>query len=335
MKVFVTGATGFVGFHTVRALLNAGHTVRLGVRNFSKMLRLYQKYGIAVEDFTLGDINDRSTLQAAIKGCDAVVHTAALVSMDSRKSSAMYHTNVLGTQAVVDAALHAQVKALVHVSSVTALYDKRLSKLDENTPLAPAKNAYARTKVESEQYVQWHIDRGAPFSITYPGGIVGPDDPELSEANMTIASMLNWAVLMSKGGIQLIDVRDLAKIHVGLLEKQQSGRFPVGGVYEPSYPRLAQLLEKIVGRHVRRITMPPQLMDFIAQVIHLISKVKPIDTVLTPEGADYMARWVESDDSKVKSALNLEYRSMEETLKDTIIWLAKEGHIKAHWIANL
>ena len=86
MHVFVTGATGFIGFHTVQALLAAGHTVRLGVRDVGKMKALYEARGIEIDDYAVGEITDKKAIDAALEGCDAVVHTAAMVSLDAAKA---------------------------------------------------------------------------------------------------------------------------------------------------------------------------------------------------------------------------------------------------------
>jgi nucleoside-diphosphate-sugar epimerase len=327
VHVFVTGATGFVGFHTVRALLDAGHTVRLGVRSFSKMQRLYQRYGVPIDEYSLGEVNDRGAVDAAIAGCDAVVHTAALVSLDPKQGDAMYRTNVLGTQTVIDSALVHGVKRIVHVSSITSLYDPTLSVICESTPLAKAKSAYARTKIESERYVRTLIERGAPIAITYPGGIVGPDDPSLSEANHALAIMVNYVHMVTTTGVQIIDVRDLARVHVGLLEQQQSGGFMVGGNYA-DWRTFGETLEKAAGHRLRTVVAPPQLLRIIAWIIGVISRIRPIETPVTPEAIQYATQWVRSDDSKVKRTLGIDFRPLQETMADAVAWMRAERIIK-------
>ena len=91
MRVMITGGTGFIGYHTAMALLQAGHRVRLLVRDKDKLRRLY---GSDITDYVLGDVTDPAAVEKALAGCDAVVHTAALVSIDQKDAERVMATNV-------------------------------------------------------------------------------------------------------------------------------------------------------------------------------------------------------------------------------------------------
>src|ERR1700754_4355128 len=99
MKVFRTGATGFVGAHTALALLAAGHELRLLVRNERAACEWFSARGHHIDDFVTADIHDQTALRHAMAGCDAVFHAAAAVSLDPRKAQEMYSTNVSGAKA--------------------------------------------------------------------------------------------------------------------------------------------------------------------------------------------------------------------------------------------
>lgn len=94
MKVFVTGATGFVGAHSARALLDAGHELRLLVRNPDAAQRYFSRHGYAVNELVTGDIRDAATVSAAMQGCDAVLHAAAIVAMEPSRAQEMYENNL-------------------------------------------------------------------------------------------------------------------------------------------------------------------------------------------------------------------------------------------------
>ncbi len=94
MRVLVTGGTGFVGGWTAKAIADAGHSVRFLVRNPARLKTSVAKLGVDVSDFAVADISDRDSVREALNGCDAVVHSAALVATDPRETSRMLSTNM-------------------------------------------------------------------------------------------------------------------------------------------------------------------------------------------------------------------------------------------------
>ena len=334
MHVFVTGATGFIGFHTVLALLEAGHTVRLGVRNVDKMRRLYESHGIDIIDYAEGEITDKAAIGRALDGCDAVVHTAAMVSLDANKADQMYHTNVTGTQLVIGGAVERGIRSIVHVSSVAAVFDRTASVVDETLPLAEQTSAYGRSKADSEKFVRGLIEEGAGIAITYPSGVLGPEDPAMSEGNQGLALFFNQTFVLTSSGMQIIDVRDLAKVHVALLEGEKSGPYLVSGHFR-SWDELGQTLDKVTLRKLRKFRIPGFLLRSLGGGVDAIGKFIPIDTLFTGEAAMYATQWIYVDDRKVRKELNIGYLSLEETLADTIEWLARAGHIEPYWAEKL
>jgi dihydroflavonol-4-reductase len=334
MHVFVTGGTGFIGFHTVLALLAAGHTVRLGVRNEAKMNALYQPLGIDISDFALGEITDKKAIDAALAGCDGVVHTAAMVSLDANKAGQMYHTNVTGTRLVIGGAVERGIRSIVHVSSTAALFDRYASVVDESLPLAHQNSAYGRSKADSEKFVRGLITEGAKIAITYPSAVLGPRDPAMSEGNQGLAVFFNQTFVRTSSGMQIIDVRDLANIQVALLEQEKSGPYLVSGHFR-SWDELGLVLERVTGRKLRQFPVPGWLLRGVGAGIDTVSKVLPLDTIFTGEAAMYATQWVYVDDRKVREELDLRYLPLEETLTDTIRWLAQAGHIDTYWAGRL
>jgi nucleoside-diphosphate-sugar epimerase len=330
MHVFVTGATGFIGLHTVLALTSAGHTVRLGVRNAQKMQMLYAHHGLDITDFAVGEITDEVSVGRALEDCDAVVHTAALVSLDPGKAAKMHKTNVQGTRTVIGGAVERGIKSIVYVSSAAALFDSSLPVINENVPLAQAKNAYAHSKVDADQYVRGLIDQGANIAVTYPTGVIGPDDPALSEGNQSLQFILNNFHVNTSSGIQMVDVRDLADIQVKLLEGNHAGKFLTGGHYT-SWRDLGLLLDSVTGARLTKIPVPGMVLRGIGSLVDLIGKVKTLDTPATREAVEFATRWVLCDDSKLRTELDIRYRPLETTLADTIQSLAQAGHVGQRW----
>jgi nucleoside-diphosphate-sugar epimerase len=125
----------------------------------------------------------------ALDGVDAVVHCAAVVAIETRRAHEVRDTNLRSVELVVGGAVDRGVGAIVYVSSLGALFAPG-APLGEHSPIAVAHSPYARSKADGEAYVRRLQDAGAPIRTVYPPGIIGPDDPALSEGNHTIRAFL-------------------------------------------------------------------------------------------------------------------------------------------------
>ena len=121
MKVLVTGGTGFIGSHSVAALLAQGHQVRLLVRSRDRVDRSLSPLGVADVESVLGDVTVPGSVEQAMAGCDAVLHAAAVYSLDARAAAGMREVNVRGAEIVLGTAVRAGLDPIVHVSSYVAL----------------------------------------------------------------------------------------------------------------------------------------------------------------------------------------------------------------------
>ena len=334
MHVLVTGATGFIGYHTVMALLDAGHSVRFGVRNREKMEGLYHPHGVDTSDCAVCEITDKAGIEAAMQGCDAVVHTAAFVSLDKNKAEIIYRTNVTGTELVIGTAVEMGIRSIVHVSSSTAYFDPFAPVINETTPLAEPDTPYGRSKADSAKFVGGLIEAGAQIATSYPTGVIGPDDPGLSEGNEAFAIFFNMSFVNTSTGAQFIDVRDLARAHVLMLEQHKSGPYLVAGHYR-SWEELGLLLDRVTGRKLRKLKIPGVLLRQLGSAVDFAAGFFPIETPLTREGVTYASQWVYVDDRKVRNEFKLDFIPLENSLADTISWLADAGHIDAAWAKDI
>jgi nucleoside-diphosphate-sugar epimerase len=326
MQVMITGGTGFIGYHTVLALLEGGHEVSLLVRSEEKLRKIYQD---RAPRFVCGDVTDQEKVMQALEGCDGVIHTAAMVSIDKKDAERVYDTNVGGTKLVIGNAVGMGIPHIIHVSSVTALYDPEARFLNEYSPPGAATNAYGKSKVESEIFVRELQDRGAPIHITYPGSVIGPDDPALTEPHQGLKTYLTATVPVLPSGNQWVDVRDIATAHRRLLEMElPPGRYTLGGHYIP-WTKLVDLLSEITGNKKRKLHVPGSVMRGVGMMVDAINKMRetPIEAPITHEGMVYATNWVKMDDSKAKADLGLTFRPVEETMSAAIRWLHSAGHI--------
>ena len=181
MKVLVTGGTGFVGSHSVAALLSQGHQVRLLVRSPDQVARSLSPLGAADVESVLGHVTAPQSVKEAMTGCDAVLHAAAVYSIDPRAASRIRETNVRAAENVLGTVVRRGLDPVVHVSSYVALLPPQGAVLTPDSPVKRPRGTYSRSKAESERIARGYQEQGAPVVIVYPGGVIGPDDPYLGE----------------------------------------------------------------------------------------------------------------------------------------------------------
>lgn len=331
MRVLITGGTGFIGYHTALELLAHGHEVRLLVRDTAKARRLF---GSSVPSSVRGDIADARAMRRALKGCDALVHGAAMVSTDRKDADRVYRTNVDGTRNAIGQAVDLGLAKVIHVSSVTAIFDRNAGRLDENSPPGSAKDAYGRSKVACERYVRSLQEQGAPIHITYPASVIGPDDPGLTEPHAGLIGMLHVRSIMP-GGNQYVDVRDVALAHRRLLELDlPAGRYPLGGHFL-SWPAVGEAIQKLTGRRLFPLLMPGVTARTLGRVFDAVQPLLNSELPLSHEATVYATQWVPMDSSKAERDLGLAFRPVEESLTDAIRWLQSAGHIDGRLAGRL
>jgi len=338
MRVMITGGTGFIGYHTARALLEAGHEVSLLVRSVDKMQELFGSG--TIQHFTAGDIVEADRVREAMDGCDAVIHVAALVSTHARDAERVYETNLSGTKNVIGSAVDLGLERIIHVSSVTALYDPGAHLLDAHSPPGRSVTGYGRSKVACEKYVRGLQAAGEPVDITYPATVLGPESPGLTEPHLGLRTYLaNFVPVMSSGN-QYVDVRDLAQLHLRLLERRtgvnpsQPGRYLFGGHYIP-WRELGPFLERLTGRKLLKLRLNARAMRLAGRLVDWVDRFVEMEVPLNAEAMEYATGWVQMDSGRVREDLALVPRPAEETFADTIRWLHRAGHITSEQAGTL
>ena len=242
MKIFLTGATGFVGHHVARALASEGAELRMLVRKTSNLASLE---GIPGETH-VGDLAQPESLKPALSGCDAVVHVAADYRLWIPDPAAMYKANVGGTRELLRLAREAGVERVVYTSSVATMHFRTDGVvINEDTPvtLADMVGHYKRSKFLAEQEAIKAAEAGQNVVILNPTTPIGSHDAKPTPTGRIFVDFLNsrFPAYMDTG-LNLVDVAEVARAHVAALTRGQSGhRYILGG----ENLTLKQILDKM------------------------------------------------------------------------------------------
>lgn len=341
MRVLVTGATGYVGAFTVKALLAAGHKPRLLVRSPERLAGTLGTIGVDVDslDVVSGDMTDGASVTAAMEGMEAVIHCAAVVAALNRADAEnTINSNVNGTHNVINAALAAGCDPIIHTSSTAAVYHP-----DEpviTSELAPSINAdspYTRSKALCEEFVRDLQAQGKPITIVYPGGVSGPAAGKAygDVAEGFISMLKSGVVPLSDAAITFIDVRDLADVMVAaLVPGQGPRRFMTGGTLVDMH-ELGRLLRTATGRRMPVLPLPGVLFRLVGRITDLARRIVPFDTIYTAEAMDLLTLARPSDDSAVHEQLGITYRPVIETVEPMIQGLYEGGLLSAKQVGKI
>lgn len=326
MRVLITGATGFVGSHATRAVLAAGHEVRLLARTPSKVATVVGPDLVAPADIVAGDMTDPDAVARALKGCDACLHAAAVVGVS--KGAGDLSKNTDGARNVLGQAVAAGCDPVLYTSTVGIFVPPHDAVIRAESPLADPRSGYGRSKIGTEHYTRGLADAGAPIVVLYPGGVTGPDQPVLDSNMEGLAESLRRGLPVCRtGGLSVIDVRDLAAaITAALVPGLGPRRYMAGGRFF-DWEAYAALLAEVSGHTLRRFPISGRALRGMGAGLDLARRLGPIDWPVNRESTEFMTTMIPTDDSALHDELGVAYRPTGETIADALRWLVDAGHL--------
>jgi nucleoside-diphosphate-sugar epimerase len=323
MKVFLTGGTGYIGNRILHRLLDEEYEVHALCRNASSR-KLDSHQNLRWFD---GDITDKKSINKAIQGCDAVIHSAAFARVYSRDRNTYHRQNVQATVNILDAAIANNVRRFVFTSTAGVLGPSNGSPLteDHNRTL-PFNNEYEFTKHEAEQKIREYVKRGLDAVILNPARVYGPG--RLDRSN-PVSRYFN-IVKNSRFGLIPGDGRrigsycyvdDIVKGHILALEKGRSGERYILGGENISFNDVVATLEETTGKRKIKIYMPLSLMKGLSSFELLRAKISNYEPWIVPKWVSKYLYDCALDSSKAKNELGYTITPFREGTTKTLEWL--------------
>jgi dihydroflavonol-4-reductase len=323
MQVAVTGGTGFVGAHAVRALVEAGHHVRLLARSDRAAAASLDPLGVdrAAYELVRGDVCDPEAVDRLLHGAEALAHCAGVVGVDDRAEADMWRVNVHATATVLTKAVAAGLDPIVHLASYSALFPAPTELIGPDSPITEGRSAYARTKAAGARIARGFGDAGAPVVVLYPSGIVGPPaGPRAGLAADGWAPLLRFGVSVSfPGGMALIDVRDVAELIAKVMVPGGGPQQLVCGGETLTFDEIVDELSAATGRRIRRVPISARTLKGIGRAVDAVSKVAPVPPVFTYEAAWLLTTAQRTDDTAALEALGHPWTSTRQALRDAVV----------------
>ena len=319
----VTGASGFLGWHVARVLLNRGYSVRALVRTGSRV------GGLGVEP-VIGDLRDAGSLQRAVAGCGLVFHLAADYRLWTRDPADMYRSNVDGTRNLLQAAQRAGVERVVYTSTVGCSGIPPTGLGDESLPvsLAGMEGDYKRSKFQAEQVALEFAHAGFPVVIVNPTAPVGDHDVKPTPTGQIVVDFLSGNLpAFIDTGLNVVDVRDVAEGHWLACEHGKVGERYILGSENLTLAQILEKLARLTNRKPPTIRLPYLLAYGVGAFSTAVANLTGTPPRV-PLNAVRMARkkmWV----SHAKASRELGYNPApaEQALLRAIEWFQAVGHL--------
>jgi dihydroflavonol-4-reductase len=319
-RVFLTGASGFVGSHVLRELRSAGYSVRVLARD---------KRAVAHDDVVTGDLRRPGGFARTLDGCRYLVHCAALYSFTPAERVALNETNVRGTAGLLEAARIAGVERAVVTSSSATLGpspDGR-PRTEADYALDGHGSGYHQSKIDQERAA---FAARVPVVALLPTAPVGPGDGKPTPTGQLIVEFAKGRIFAKPprgGGMNLVPVEDVARAHVSALERGRPGERYILGGENLTLDQVWELLSALTGKKLPAWRVPHAVALGIAHVDEARSKLLGTRPFVPVEGVRMSRELMFADNSKARRELGFQPGDAASALSRAIRWYREHGYI--------
>jgi dihydroflavonol-4-reductase len=321
MKIFITGATGFIGNQVVNRLSQTDHEMVCLVRKNNEASERLKTLGAKL---VMGDITDKASMLQDMKGCDWVIHNAAVYTLWEPNNAIYKKVNVEGTRNVMECALEAKVSKVVYVSTAVVYGKPADVPYTEESELGPIRfSKYSQSKYEAEQIVwDFHKNKGLPMVVINPCAVLGAGDPKASGSYISdIVHGRMPAKVLRNSTLTWVYVKDVAEAIVRAAEKPDNiGEKYLIGKHRLTTPEFNKMISEISGVPLPKLSMP----DFLTMAgAYMLTGLSNLFKFQPPLGmsVDQMRIMKEGfsvDGSKAEKELGLTYTPVRIAIEEEI-----------------
>ncbi|HEY5381925.1 MAG TPA: hopanoid-associated sugar epimerase [Acidobacteriaceae bacterium] len=326
MRLFLTGATGFVGSHIAALAAEQGADLRLLTRRSSNLSNLPKN-----AELVQGDLREPSAFASALRGCDALIHVAADYRLWVPDPAEMYKANVEGTRELLRLAREAGVPRVVYTSSVATMgFRKDRSVVDEQTPVAESDmiGHYKRSKWMAEQVAIEAARAGQEVVILNPTTPIGSMDTKPTPTGRIVVDFLNRKFpAYVETGLNLVDVEQIAQMHLLALERGRPGERYILGGENLTLKQILDRLAAITGLPSPTMKVPHAVaMAFAFFDETFTGKLRGKEPRATMEAVRMGRKMMWASSAKAERELGWRVLPVEDALRSACRWFVANGY---------
>ena len=328
MKVFLTGATGFVGSHVARAYAAEGASLRLLTRSTSHLASISD---LTDAELVRGDLREPEALRSAITGCDALVHVAADYRLWVSDPAAMYAANVEGTRSLLRIAREAGVPRVVYTSSVATMgFQTDGTIVDESTPVSLDEmiGHYKRSKFLAEGEAIAAARAGQHVMILNPTTPIGSGDAKPTPTGRIVVDFLNRKFpAYVDTGLNLVDVAEVARMHVVALGRGTPGERYILGGENLTLKQILDRMSSITGLPSPTLRVPHGVAMVFAFFDELVTgRLLGREPRATVEAVRMGQKMMFASSAKAERDLGIQGLPVYQALRAAINWFIDHGY---------
>ena len=328
MKILITGGTGYIGYKLAMEAARRNYTVHILVRDLQSLLLPVHPNIITFK----GDITDKESVIAAIKGCDKVIHAAAIAKLSAKDSSIFYAVNVEGTRNILDAALAAGIKRFVFTSSGAVIGPSGKYPMSENDPRIVAfENDYEISKHWAEELVKEYCRRGLFAIIVAAPRVYGPGhECNGNTMNVLLKNILSMRLAFVPSCDSVVAnyafVDDVVNGHFLAMEKGLGGEKYILGGENLSYRSFFQTIKQNSDQRIRLIRIPKFLIKIWSFLYMSFCNLLGKETHISPKVVDRLAQNRALNCDKAIRQLGYSITPFAEGIQQTILHLKNKNY---------